>query len=124
MHDWLKRRPDAPKIHREIIKLLAEEIMIKPISDINIHIKLESLMKDEPIMHWEQSQPRPIMWQRKAVSAIFSHVFRAAKDRLKEILNEKVIYTDGLRPDEISGRLRLCQNVHGFFENDLTKQDR
>lgn len=55
------------------------------------------------------------------MSALFSHIFRAAKDRLKELLADKVIYTDGLRPDELAGRVRRVKNLKWFFENDLTK---
>lgn len=61
------------------------------------------------------------MWQRKAVTAIFSCIFKEAKHRLKNLLNQNTVYSDGLRPDEISARVRLCKKVHGFFENDLTK---
>lgn len=35
-----------------------------------------------------------------------------------------MLYTDGLRPDEIASYLKSIRNVKGFFENDLEKQDR
>lgn len=47
-----------------------------------------------------------------------------AKQRLKQLLKEKVIYSDGQRPDELAARVRCLKNVKGFFENDLKKQDR
>lgn len=28
--------------------------MTKPISDINVHLKMESLLKEEPIMFWDE----------------------------------------------------------------------
>lgn len=61
------------------------------------------------------------MWNRKAVTALFAPIFKAAKDRYKSILNDLTIYTDGLRPDELSARIRLVKNITCFFENDLTK---
>lgn len=43
------------------------------------------------------------------------------KRRLKMLLKQKVIYTDGLRPDELAARVRNLKNIKGFFENDLKK---
>lgn len=56
------------------------------------------------------------------MSSMFSAIFIEAKKRLKALLNEKTLYVDGLRPDEIASRLRhVKKKIHGFFENDLTK---
>lgn len=102
------------------------DIETKPINDVKVHVKLESLLKDETkiIKNWKQQEARIIVWQRYAVSAIFSPIFMKAKARLKELLDENTVYTDGYRPDELSARLRLINNAKGFYENDLTKQDR
>lgn len=58
------------------------------------------------------------------VTPFFASIFLEAKKRLKLLLNQKFIYTDGLRPDELAARLRNIKNMHGVFEDDLTKQDR
>jgi hypothetical protein len=50
--DWLSHRSGAEKISMEVLEALAGELMIKPISDINVHLKLESLLKDNPIMYY------------------------------------------------------------------------
>lgn len=55
------------------------------------------------------------------MSAMFSSIFIEAKKRLKAMLKDKVIYVDGLRPDEIGARLKSVKGTKGFFENDLTK---
>jgi len=47
--EWLSKRKDAPKKVKETWELLSGELMLKPLSDINIHLKLESLLKEEPI---------------------------------------------------------------------------
>lgn len=122
--NWISECKDAPKVLKETIELLSAEILTKPINDVNIHLKLESLLKDEPIANWKQQQARIIVWQRKAVCALYSSIFKEVKIRLKSLLKDSVIYADGLRPDELSAKLRTLTNVHGFFENDLTKQDR
>ncbi|AHK22715.1 polyprotein [Lagenaria siceraria endornavirus-California] len=121
---WVETNKDAKRIEPELLELLSGEILVKPMNDVNIHLKLESLLKDNTTIMTKQQQARIIVWQRKAVCAIYSNLFVKVKDRLKSILHDKIIYADGLRPDEISARVRLCKDIAGFFENDLTKQDR
>nr|UNI73829.1 MAG: RNA-dependent RNA polymerase [brine shrimp endornavirus 2] len=121
---WIEECKDAPKVLLETIKLLSEELISKPISAVNIHLKLESLLKAEPITSMRAQQARIIVWHRKAVCALYAPIFKKAKDRLKMLLSDKVIYTDGLTPEEISNRSRTTTEAHVFFENDLTKQDR
>lgn len=58
------------------------------------------------------------------MAAIFSPIFIEAKKRLKELLTQKFVYADGLKPDEIAARLRNEKDCHFIFENDLEKQDR
>nr|AYE54433.2 polyprotein of PvEV-1 [Phaseolus vulgaris alphaendornavirus 1] len=124
VEQWIDDNKDCPKIVKELLQLLSGELCVKHISNVNVHLKLESLLKDNPIDYWRQQQARIIVWQRKAVCAVYTSVFVEAKRRLKAILHDKIVYADGLRPDELSARLRLCNSVAGFFENDLTKQDR
>nr|QPO25406.1 polyprotein [Hydrocotyle umbellata endornavirus] len=124
VRSWIAENKSCPLIIKELVNVLGCEMLVKPLSDVNIHLKLESLLKDEPIKSWREQQARIIVWQRKAVCAIYSKVFVEAKNRLKEVLRNNILYTDGLRPDEISARLRLTKNAVGFFENDLKKQDR
>lgn len=38
------------------------------------------------------------MWQRYAIAAIYSPMFKQLKIRLKNLLNDNVLYTDGLTP--------------------------
>nr|UNI73825.1 MAG: RNA-dependent RNA polymerase [brine shrimp endornavirus 1] len=121
---WIKASSNAPQILKETISLLSEEILTKPINMVNIHIKLESLLKSDPIDHMKKQQARIIVWQRKAVCALYASIFKEAKTRLKSLLKREVVYTDGLRPDEIANLGRGQEGVRVFFENDLTKQDR
>lgn len=64
------------------------------------------------------------MWQRYAVSALYSVVFKELKQRLKKLLCDKALYTDGFRPDEINQYINNFQGGQYYFENDLSKQDR
>jgi hypothetical protein len=89
-----------------------------------VHLKLESLFKEEPIMSWSEQKSRIIVWQSYAVAALFSPIFMAAKKRLKTILSSRIVYVDGMTPSEISKRVRASGTCRGFFENDLSKQDR
>ncbi|APG77709.1 hypothetical protein [Shahe endorna-like virus 1] len=124
IENWIMERKGAPEIIKELMTKLAGELMTKPISDVNIHLKLESLLKESPIVSWKQQQSRPIVWQPKAIAAIFSAVFIKAKDRLKELLSDKVVYADGHTPASLSARVRNVKGTKWFYENDLTKQDR
>lgn len=49
---WIAERKDAPEKLRQTLELLACELVNAPLSNINIHTKVESLIKDEPIMNW------------------------------------------------------------------------
>jgi hypothetical protein len=121
---WISKRRDGLKIAQELNDLLTHELGLVPLNAINIHLKLESLMKESPIMHWGQHQARAIYWQRKAIAAISSPVFLKIKSRLKNSLKSKYVYADGLTPGELNQKARNTTDVQWFFENDLSKQDR
>jgi hypothetical protein len=121
---WISKRRDGLRIAQELNEMLTFELGLVPLNAINVHLKLESLMKEDPIMHWGQHQARAIYWQRKAIAAISSPVFIKVKSRLKNSLRPKFIYADGLTPGELNQKARNTSNVNWFFENDLSKQDR
>lgn len=100
--------------------LLDNELINKPLSDIIIHLKTENLVKDEPITDWKEQQARIILWHRYAVSALFGPIFNEAKRRLKLLLNNKIIYADGLRPDQLAMLTNQIKCKY-FFSNDLSK---
>lgn len=51
--EWLSTRPNANAKALETIELISGMFLIKPISNIKFHIKLEALLKDDPIEWWE-----------------------------------------------------------------------
>lgn len=53
-------------------------------------------------VNMQQSKVRPITWNNYEIAAIFSPIFVELKRRLKNVLKDNVIYTDGLTPMEIS----------------------
>jgi hypothetical protein len=72
-----------------------------------------------------EQQTRIIVWQAKGIAAIYSHVFKTAKQRLKYMLKDHIIYVDGLSPIELNTRIsHLSFRPGGFLSNDLKKQDR
>lgn len=121
---WISKRKDGLKIAQELNNLLSDELGLMPLNAINIHLKLESLLKAKPIMHWGEHQARAIYWQRKAIAAISSPIFLKIKSRLKNSLKAKYVYADGLTPIELTKKTRQATNTNWFFENDLSKQDR
>ncbi|BBN67127.1 polyprotein [Fagopyrum esculentum endornavirus 1] len=122
--DWLRDRPDANKIAAELELILSEGFEVHPINNINVHLKLESLLKEEPASDLRQVKARALMWQCKGYCAMFSHIFKELKTRLKSLLKPHIIYSDGLRGDELSSMVREVVDFTHFFENDLAQQDR
>lgn len=46
---WTSERRGAPKIYNDTLKLLSQELCTKPLNDINVHVKVEALLKEQPI---------------------------------------------------------------------------
>nr|UNY85744.1 polyprotein [Rhizoctonia solani alphaendornavirus 1] len=122
--DWLNARKDREKVATDLLEILSEGVGIHKVNAINIHAKLESLLKQDPIQKPEEQKVRLIAWQRYGLAAIYSPVFLEAKKRLKMLLREEIIYADGYTANELSARLRSVRNVERFFESDMAKQDR
>jgi hypothetical protein len=121
--DWLRDRPDRDEVVKELDKYLDEGFLTNPISDVNVHLKLESLLKDEPVTHNQALKARIIVWQAKGITAMFSSPFKELKKRLKTLFRTEILYTDGLQPDEINDFLSKVGTFETFMEDDLTKQD-
>ncbi|BAE94538.1 polyprotein [Helicobasidium mompa endornavirus 1] len=124
VNKWLHDHPGSDKLAKEVQEVLATGFLDDPLNLANVHAKLESLLKSNPIMDWTKEQVRIIVWQSKGKAALFS-VFNEAKNRLKMLLNDKTIYADGLSPDDLSARLRAVPNDGAWIlESDLEKQDK
>jgi len=121
--EWIRKHPAPKDMQKNLEKFIVEEIGLRPPSDVNVHVKLESLLKQKPVNSWYETEGRIIVWQNYCVAAIFSPVFTEIKDRMKMCLNHKTIYADGMRPGDMSNRAKLVKNAFGFWENDLEKQD-
>jgi hypothetical protein len=122
--EWLSHRSGIPQIDKELNILEAEGLMQHSLNKLNVHTKLESLLKSKPILQFREQQVRIIVWQEKAVAAIFSPIFIAAKKRLKELLRPEIIYSDGYTPAELSQRLSHIKSEGlMYLEDDGNKQD-
>ncbi|AYA60157.1 polyprotein [Cluster bean endornavirus 1] len=121
---WLKTRPDACKITQELMQILQEGLVTHPMNKMKVHLKLESLLKDEPVTDHRQTKARILVWQMKGLCAIFSPVFKEAKQRLKSVLGVKTLYADGLRPDQLASRVAQVPTTSYLIENDMQQQDR
>jgi len=124
MLKWLEAKPDGLKIYKELEEFLDNEIGLKPFSDVNVHLKLESLLKSNPIEYWQQGKARTIMWQRKSVCAIMAYAAKELKSRLKSLLKNNIIYADGLTPEELALVVSNSKPCDWIIESDLEKQDR
>jgi hypothetical protein len=121
---WFKEHEDAPEKIKQMLNMIAGNSVIEPINDVKMHLKLESLYKETPINNWQNQEVRAIVWQKYAIASLFSPIFVELKRRLKLILREGIMYTDGMTAEQISDYTRLTRRVKWFLEDDLTKQDR
>jgi hypothetical protein len=131
---WLKERPDGLAITKEVDDILSEGFDVHPLNRVNVHLKLESRLKDVLLAEetGETGMPdsiadqrvRLIVWQQKGVTAIFADFFQQLKDRLKMLMPEHIVYVDGMTPAEISAILNNVHEECQIGEDDLKKQDR
>jgi len=121
---WISKHHRAKRVLDELLEFQQLGTLTTAINDINIHLKLESLLKPKVIKSFLEQQPRSIMWQNYFVSAIFSPIFMELKRRLKLLLHANVIYADGATPEDLGDMLKDTEPAKYFFENDLEKQDR
>ncbi|QUP79367.1 polyprotein [Hygrophorus penarioides endornavirus 1] len=124
--EWLRGRSGIKSIDNELDKIESEGIGLHPINALNVHRKLESLlksaMKDQPI--WKHNV-RAIVWQQKGITALFAPAFLKAKQRLKELLRPEIVYADGLTRGELCDRVAHVPNEGVWLmENDLVQQDK
>jgi hypothetical protein len=114
-------------VYDDLKKTLQAGMFTQNLSDVNVHIKLESLLKEvtKVIKRNEQQKARIIVWQRYAVAAIFSPIFTEAKSRLHKLFNNKVVYADGKTPEELSSFVRGTGDKTKYvLSTDLEQQDR
>jgi UDP-N-acetylglucosamine:LPS N-acetylglucosamine transferase len=122
---WLQDREGKKKIVQALNLLLEEGWPDHPINVANVHAKLESLLKSNPITEWDQQEIRIIVWHAKEVASVFSSIFLESKKRFKQLLKDEVIYADGMTPDQL--RMVLTgvarEDSDWLFESDQKKQD-
>jgi len=123
---WLVGRTGYAEIDRELEELDAGGQLLSNLNKLNVHQKLESLLKSKPIMQFREQIVRIIVWQAKAIAAIYSPIFLEAKKRLKQILRPEIVYADGMRPDELSNVLNNYDADESLYylEDDGDKQDK
>jgi hypothetical protein len=134
MMQWLQERPDKTKIAKEVDEILSEGIDINGLDKVNVHLKLESRLKDVMLNAINEigmpetiaeQRVRLIVWQRKGITAIFAGFFLQIKEALKRVLPENIIYADGMTPAQLSAQVnRISSENITFAEDDLKKQDR
>jgi hypothetical protein len=125
--NWIDAHKNTAKVILDLKETLTSGLHVSPISDIKVHLKLESLLKDanKVIHRWEQQKARIIVWQRYAVAAIFAPIFNEAKKRLHSLLNNKVVYADSKTPEQLASFMRGTNpNTKYCMSTDLEQQDR
>lgn len=121
---WLAQHPKCTSIVKKVIEYLTWAQNVTNLNQVNAHIKLESLLKDDIPSQWKDISPRIVMASQREMHTLFCSMMNEAKDRFKNGLNsDKIIYVDKLKPTELNRYLRNKNYGYYFFENDLEKQD-
>jgi len=122
---WILKHGKSSKVKDELLGLMQDGWSRNAINKVRVHAKLETLIKESmEETYANQNKVRIIVWQSYAIASIFSPMFKVVKQRLKSMLSNKYLYTDGLRPDEIASRLRHVKQGCWIMESDLEQQDR
>jgi hypothetical protein len=126
IYEWLIERPDGVAIEEELNQIMSQGIDVFSLNFVKVHVKLESLLKEQPIGHMNEQKQRIIVWQVKGITVMFSAAFKQAKERLKSLLKQNVMYADGKTPEELD---RFASSIpvasDGWFvEDDLEQQDK
>nr|UIA10509.1 polyprotein [Alphaendornavirus sp.] len=137
--EWLRERPDFQKIVAEVDEILSSGLDVHGLDRVNVHLKLESRMKDKLVNllttelpradngmpgSIEEQRIRLIVWQRKGITCMFAPFFLKVKENLKRVLRKEIVYVDGMTPQQISALLNTIDGDVTFAEDDLKKQDR
>jgi hypothetical protein len=96
----------------------------KRLNDVKVHLKIESVLKDELKFTEEELHCRVVVWQARYIAAIFSSVFKEVKKRIKKFLLDNVLYSDGCTYNDINNFTSNMNCGKVFICTDLKKQDR
>lgn len=99
--------------------------MKTPFNRVNVHVKVESLVKDAAKTFEDLSEqgPRSVVWYNYAIAAIYSGVFNRVKLRLKELLKPHIRYVDGDTPITLSKFISGITGVNWLTTSDGSKFD-
>jgi len=122
--NWIDKCNAPKSVHNELIEYFTKDMLTRDFNLVNVHPKLESLLKEETPENFRQTKTRIIVWQHKFIAAMVSELFVEIKSRLKELLGDKILYVDGMTPDQINRVIRNKTGVAYFYENDLKQQDK
>jgi len=124
IQSWTNKHNYPDKVKDELKKMIEEGWEKHPINQVTVHPKTEQTTKITKPPRWiDEVMSRNISAASYAISALFSKVFDTAKKRFKYLLHEKMLYADGLTPQQLNARLKYVTNVKQFVEDDLSMQD-
>jgi hypothetical protein len=121
---WVKRHNYPLAVTKNLNQLFDVGFEMEGVSEIRVHGKIEQTTRMEKFARWfNEVTTRSIMASAYCISALFSPVFLEIKKRFKDTLRKKVIYSDGMSPDQLAAHMRKHRNVKWIVEDDLSKQD-
>jgi hypothetical protein len=123
--DWISQHKYPKYILRTLKQHVEGSWEMHKINDTEVHAKVEQVTKLNKMSQWYSEMiSRSIVAGSYAISAIFGSMFIKVKKRLIDVLSKKILYADGLTPQQLGTHMATIKNVQSFIEDDLTKQDR
>lgn len=121
---WVKQHNYPKSVTANLKELFDVGFEMEGVSEIRVHGKIEQTTRMEKFSRWfTEVQTRSIMASAYCISALFSPMFLELKKRFKDSLRSKVVYSDGMSPDQLAAHMRKHRGVKWIIEDDLSKQD-
>jgi hypothetical protein len=123
-YKWCKDHNYPSRVLESLKKLFQDGFETNPINGIRAHGKTEQTTRLNKVSRWmTEVMTRSILASAYCISALFCPIFTEIKKRLKDCFHEKVCYTDGMSPNQLSGHARTYGFSKYVIEDDLSKQD-
>jgi hypothetical protein len=121
---WAKKHNNPKNVIDSLKELATFGFESDPINNVKVHGKIEQTVKMDKVSRWfDEVMSRSILASAYCVSAIFSPAFIEVKKRFKDILDNKVVYSDGMTPQQMGAHASTYGDAEWVVTDDLSKQD-
>jgi hypothetical protein len=121
---WIRDHKNPQFVVESLKELLLSGFEFEPVNNIKVHAKVEQTTKMDKLSRWmDEVISRSILASAYCISALFAPLFIDVKKRLKDILVDKVVYSDGMTPQQMDSHASTFGGPPWVVTDDLEKQD-